>query len=79
MKAESFRVSTAGIGTTSRKKQTCHCARVKYMTERRQEGKAGSIVHFIRFDLKFCFLSHVLKGLTVVVVVLKISDVYLCK
>ena len=70
MKAESF---TAGVGTTSRKKQTCHCGRVKYMTERRQEGKAGrSIVHFIRLGVKFCFLSHVLKELTVVVVVLKI-------
>ena len=31
--------------------------------------KGWSIVHFIRLDLKFCFLSHVLKELTVVVVV----------
>ena len=58
-------VSTAGVGTTSWKKQTCHCGRVKYMTERRQEGKA---VRFIRLDLKFCFLGHVLKELTVVFV-----------
>ena len=40
-------VSMVGVGTTSRKKQTCHCACVKYMTKRRQEGKAGLL--FISF------------------------------
>ena len=40
MKAESFsEYGWRGVGTTSRKKQTCHCARVKYMTESRQEGR----------------------------------------
>ena len=40
-------MSLAGVGTTSRKKQTCHCGRVKYMTERQNEGKAGLL--FISF------------------------------
>ena len=75
MKAESF--SEHGWRRYDIKKETNMPLRhVKYMTERRQEGKAGlqkkCIVHFIRLDLKFCFLSHVLKELTVVVVVLKI-------
>ena len=42
------------------------CERYDRSATRRKDW---SIVHFIRLDLKFCVLSHVLKELTVVVVV----------
>ena len=69
MKAESFsEYGWRGVGTTSRKKQTCHCARVKYMTESRQEGRlVYCSFHSLGFEI--LLLSHVLKELTVVVVV----------
>ena len=50
----------------------CTCE-ICYRTATRRKG--WSIVHFIRLDLKFCFLSHVLKELTVVVVVVVVLKI----
>ena len=71
MKAESF--GEHGWRRYNIKKETnmpLHTCEIYDRTATRRKG--WSIVHFIRLDLKFCFLSHVFKELTVFVVVLKI-------
>ena len=72
MKAESFSEHGWRRYDIKKEKKTCQVRTCEIYDRTATRRKGWTIVYFIRLDLKFCFLSHVLKELTVVVVVLKI-------